>query len=335
MDHEQLAAVSAAVAELRSRIEAEAARSEERYSLLLRILNVIHDDDPGNRRRLAELRAGPNYTEAFETADPLVSVVIPTWNSVETLLERAIPSALAQTHQNLEVIVVGDSSPSEVSDAVATVEDQRVTFHNLTVRGPYDADPGRAWLASGTPGLNAGAALARGLWIAPLADDDAFVPDHVSRLLEHARERRLEFVYGRIRYTFPDGRTGVIGEFPPRNEQFGLQASLYHAGLRFMQLELAHALFDKPNDWGLADRLLRIGVRIGMVEDVSVDYWPSMRALDHARRPGGQLEELAEERRRTEQLASEVAELSKRLEAAQASRGSGLAGLLGRLRTGD
>jgi hypothetical protein len=60
-------------------------------------------------------------------------------------------------------------------------------------------------MASGTPGFNAGVALARWLWIAPLGDDDAFGPEHVERLLAHARNRRLEFVYGRIRLILPDG----------------------------------------------------------------------------------------------------------------------------------
>ncbi len=174
--------------------------------------------------------------------------------------------------------------------------------------------------------------LAEGLWIAPLGDDDAFVPDHIERLLGAARERHLEFVYGRIRYSFPDGRNGVIGEFPPRAERFGLQASLYHAGLRFMHLELAHALFDKPNDWGLAERLMRIGVRIGMVEEISVDYWPSMRALDRATATAEPAQELSRERDAAAQLAAQVEDLSRRLDEVRRSRSWRLTAPLRRMR---
>ncbi len=323
----QVAALGVAVDELSRRIEAEATRGADRESLLLRVLSVIHDDDPGNRRRLLELRSDPCYRAAYVEEDPLVSVVIPTWNRADSLAERAIPSALAQTHANLEVIVVGDDSPPEVAAAVASVGDRRVRFHNLPLRGPYDPDPRRAWLASGTPGMNAGAALARGLWIAPLGDDDAFVPEHVARLLEAARERELEFVYGQLRYRLPDGATGLIGEFPPRHGQFGLQAALYHAGLRFMHLELAHALFDKPNDWGLIERMMRIGVRIGMVEEVSVDYWPSLRAPDPAAASAPQ-----DDRSRVEALDAEVEDLSRRLEDVRASRSWRLTAPLRRLR---
>ena len=320
------------------------------------ILLLIHDDDPLARTRLQELRTQPSYEQAFTTELPLVSVVIPTWNSIDTLIERAIPSALAQTHSNIEVIVVGDCSPPEVGEAVVGLGEPRVSFHNLTVRGPYDEDQHRAWLASGTPGLNAGVALAKGQWIAPLGDDDAFVAEHVERLLAFARRGRLEFVYGRIRYTFPNGDSGVVGEFPPRAEQVGLQAAVYHAGLRFFELELGHALFEKPNDWGLVHRLLRTGVRMGMLDDVSVDYWPSMRALERHKKeqpatpsPPSPLPEVAAEQQlaliaelegrvqaehdRAEALAASTAELTRRLDEVRRSRSWRLTEPLRRLRS--
>ena len=41
-------------------------------------------------------------------ANPLVSVVIPTYNRGRILVERSLASVLNQTYSNLEVIVVGD-----------------------------------------------------------------------------------------------------------------------------------------------------------------------------------------------------------------------------------
>jgi hypothetical protein len=34
-------------------------------------------------------------------------------------------------------------------------------------------------------------------------------------------------------------------------------------------------LFDVPNDWALANKMLRIGVRFAMLEEPVVDYYPS------------------------------------------------------------
>jgi Glycosyl transferase family 2 len=274
----QVHALSLRVDLLDQRDKQRHAELEAQLQTVLQALELIHDDDPGARRRLHRLRASDDYLEAFIAPDPVVSVVIPTWDRVDTLIERAIPSALGQTHANVEVIVVGDASPPHVEQAITALPDPRVRFHNLTHRGPYDDDHYRAWLASGTPGLNAGIALASGLWIAPLGDDDEFEPNHIEVLLREARQRRLEFVYGRGRVLLPDGRETLLGEFPPRLTQVGLQAALYHAGLSFMELELGHALFGKPNDWGLVHRMMRIGVRIGMVEEKTVIYHPSLRA---------------------------------------------------------
>jgi len=284
------------------------AELETQLRTALLALELIHDDDPGARRRLRLLRAGEHYAEAFIQPEPLVSVVIPTWDRVDTLIERSIPSALSQTHPNIEVIVVGDASPTRVEQAVAAFPDPRVAFHNLTHRGPYDDDHYRSWLASGTPGLNAGVALASGLWIAPLGDDDEFEPNHVELLLDEARKRRLEFVYGRGRVLLPDGRETLLGEFPPRLTQVGLQAAVYHAGLRFMELELGHALFGKPNDWGLVHRMMRVGVRIGMVDQTTVVYHPSLRAQTPSQEGGNEQSAT----RPVDQQPSRIAELSLR-----------------------
>ncbi len=243
--------------------------------------SFLYDDDAGARRRLLELRASAEYERAFTDPAPLVSVVIPTWQRIETLIDRAIPSALAQTHENIEVIVVGDASPAETEEAITALGDPRVAFHNLTFRGPYSENAKRAWLAAGTPGFNAGVALASGTWIAPLGDDDAFVAEHIEHLLALARSRRLELTYGRMRMNMVDGGSSTLGEFPPRLGQIGLQAAIYHAGLgASMQLELGHAIFGKPNDWGLVSRMMRAGVRIGMLDEVTVDYFPSAGAAD-------------------------------------------------------
>jgi hypothetical protein len=250
----------------------------DRMDAALELLGIVHDDDAGSRRRLLELRAGGDYEAAFTDPAPLVSVVIPTFNRPRELTERAIPSALAQTHSELEVIVVGDAAARETAEAVAALEDPRVRFLNLGYRSPRPEDPTRAWYTAGTRPFNEGVAAARGTWIAPLGDDDAFVAGHVERLLERARRDRLEFVYGQIRMTLPDGSQSLRGEFPPRLGQVNLQVALYHRGLRFLELELGHAWLDTPNDWGLVRRMMRIGVRMGMVEEVSVDYWPSLRA---------------------------------------------------------
>ena len=50
-----------------------------------------------------------------------------------------------------------------------------------------------------------------------------------------------------------------------------------HAGLAFIASELGDALFGLVGDWARVRRMLRVGVRIGMIEDFVLDYYPNRR----------------------------------------------------------
>jgi hypothetical protein len=250
---------------------------ERRHEEIVEILELLHDDEPGNRRRLWEMRDAPTYPLAYEEAEPLVTVAIATYTNIKGLVERALPSVLAQEYERIEVVIVGDGASPEVEAAVRALRDDRIQYANLTHRGPYPIDPKRRWFVAGGPGFNEAMRLARGSWIAPMDDDDASAPDHVAALVKAAQERRLECCYGRIRERLPNGSTQILGEFPPRLTHGGInrQASIRHAGLTFIASELGDALFGIPGDWSTVRRMMRIGVRIGMIEDVIVDHYPS------------------------------------------------------------
>jgi hypothetical protein len=125
------------------------------------------------------------------------------------------------------------------------------------------------------PAINEAAQLARGLWIAPQNDDDVFTPDHVERLLAAAQSTRSEVAYGRFELTAPGRSPYVGGTFPPAMGEFTWQGAIYHAGLRFFEMELADAWFDRPGDWSLCRRMLVAGVRMTMVDDVVAHLYQS------------------------------------------------------------
>jgi hypothetical protein len=234
-------------------------------------LRAVYDEEPANRRRLHAMRRDPSYEQAYREREPLVSFVIPTYDSFETLTEVCLPSILGQTYPNLEVIVIGDGAPHETAAAIAQIDDPRVTYFNRAYRGPYPAAGHERWLVSGTPAFNEGLFRARGRWIAPMDDDDAVRPDHTHALIEAAQRHGYELCYGRQAIHFEDGAVLELGEFPPRYAAFGLQAAVYHSGLGFIGSELVDAVFREPNDWSLCRRMLRIGVYAGMIDRVVVD----------------------------------------------------------------
>src|SRR5437867_1805781 len=54
---------------------------------------------------LARLSASDLYRET----EPLVSVLIPTFDRADLLVERALASVLRQTYRRFEVVIVGDA----------------------------------------------------------------------------------------------------------------------------------------------------------------------------------------------------------------------------------
>jgi Glycosyl transferase family 2 len=265
----ELVAVQAALSE-------RAASTAAEHDRTMQALRIVRDGDAAAREALWQIRGSAAYERAFEEDEPLVTVIISTYRNWPLLRDRALPSVLAQTYKRWEAIVVGDAAPDDARRVVLSFGDERLRYVNLPYRGPYPADPHEAWLVSGTTAWNTGLALARGSWIASNGDDDALRPECIASLLAHARSQRAEVAYGYIHQMepdLPDGRQ--LGAFPPAFGRWNLQASLLHGGLRFMSMQPSDWIFNIPNDWSLADRMLRIGVRFSMVEKSVVDHYPS------------------------------------------------------------
>jgi glycosyltransferase involved in cell wall biosynthesis len=238
------------------------------------MLRAVVDDDAGNRRRLHALRQGPEYAAPFDEPEPLVSVTLPT-RARPDLLMRALRSVLDQTHERLEVLVVGDAAGPEVAETVARAGDPRVHYANLTQRIVAHPDPARHWLVGSTMARNEAARRARGAWLLHFDDDDMLRPDAVSSLLALARESRAEVVYGGFVHHQPQGASASVIEFPPAEGRFGWQGALTHRGLRCFERELVAAHLGLPGDLYLLRRMLRAGVRFAGLDRVVWDYFPS------------------------------------------------------------
>lgn len=276
--HARLDWIEQELRELPHREERIIARLEETSALAAtqaevdrQMLQAIYERADEQRLRLYALRETEEYELAFTEDEPLVSVVIPTYNRYELLRDRCLPALLGQNYKNLEVIVSGDGSPAEIEQVVSECGDPRVRYINRTVNGPYPDDPQRAWMMRGTPPMNDGVAAAQGRWISIVCDDDEVTPTHAERLVTEAQAQRLELPYGRLTIRFNDGgELDWENRFPPAYGHFTLQLAIYHAGLRFFQYEPTDRFYGEPNDWSLLRRMIAAGVRIGRLDDLVV-----------------------------------------------------------------
>ena len=115
---------------------------------------------------------------------PLVSIIVITFNDLAHVLD-AIDSALAQSHEPCEVIVVDDGSTDGTQAAIAQRYGARVLYI-ARVNGGMGAARAR--------GLEA----ARGKYIQHVDSDDLLLPDKVAHQAAHLENHgELAFAYGR------------------------------------------------------------------------------------------------------------------------------------------
>jgi hypothetical protein len=124
---------------------------------------------PGGIWRLAANYSATKRAQFFlPPQQPLVSVVIPTFNSAGTIV-RAIESAVGQTYERLEIIVVDDCSTDETASIVEKYAPQGVRLVKLN--GHLGASGAR----------NAGIAEAKGELIAFLDSDDEWLSSKIEK----------------------------------------------------------------------------------------------------------------------------------------------------------
>ena len=148
----------------------------------------------------------------------MVSVVIPSKNRPE-LVGRAVRSALKQTCQRIEVIVVIDGPDQRAVQTLAKINDPRLRVVGLEASvGAQEA-------------RNIGVRMARGPWVAFLDDDDEWLPTKLARQLDAVRAAR---------WPHPLVSCGLIAETPegnfewPRREPNDLKSLAEYLFLRKM-----------------------------------------------------------------------------------------------------
>jgi glycosyltransferase involved in cell wall biosynthesis len=108
-------------------------------------------------------------------SEPLVSICIPTYNSVNTIRET-LDSVVNQTYKNLEIIVVDNASTDSTVDEVQRFSDSRLTLHINEIN------------LGGEGNFNRCIELAQGDLIAIYHADDIYNVDMVSKQVEMFRQ---------------------------------------------------------------------------------------------------------------------------------------------------
>lgn len=105
----------------------------------------------------------PSNASGEAAVRPLVTIAIPTFDRA-ALLRRCIQSALAQTYENIEILVSDNASPDDTKQVLQEFEDKRLRI--LTQNTNIGL----------LPNWNACLAAARGDYVVFVSDDDTISP---------------------------------------------------------------------------------------------------------------------------------------------------------------
>jgi len=142
-------------------------------------------------------------------AMPRVTVVMPTYNW-SSVLPCSIGSALRQSFDDFELLVVGDGCTDDSERVVAGIGDPRVRWINLPANSGHQSAPN-----------NEGLRQARGEIIAYLGHDDLWLPHHLATLVGALDRDGADVAHGVLALVAPDGAVWLTmprprqGEFVP------------------------------------------------------------------------------------------------------------------------
>lgn len=203
-----------------------------------------------------------SYLSVYKKDEPLVSILIATYNRAELLVNRCLRSLICQDYRNIEIIVVGDCCTDDTEQAIKNLNDDRIRFKNLPVRGNYPAEAELRWMVAGTEPVNLALKMARGDFIAHLDDDDAYMHDRIRKLVAFVQSNQADIVYHPYLWENPSGEWALN---PANHFRFGFVTNssvLYHNWFKRIPGNINAYKWKEPGDWNRFRKFKYMGAKL-------------------------------------------------------------------------
>lgn len=222
-------------------------------------------------------------------SNPLVSIVVATFNSSSTIIET-LDSIAAQTYRNIELIVTDDCSKD---NTVEKVQKWDIQNRNIFVDCKIITHPINTGVS---PNFNRGVLASSGIWVKTIAGDDTFRPDAIQKYVEYVLSHNSIMcvcdlnlfsevdVPQRLR-NFYKSYIEMIDV--PQEEQYRDVLSYQHfAGPGYFYLRKVYdeiGGFDERynigEEWPFVFKILSKGYRIDVIRDTLINYRISSNSL--------------------------------------------------------
>ena len=211
------------------------------------------------------------YQSVFYKENPLVSVLITTFNKADLLVNYSLKSVMEQTYKNLDIFVMGDNCTDRTKELLSEIDDDRVTFINLLNRPPYPEGKAR-WQVAGCYNYNLGISLLKGDFSTYLDDDDMFVEDRIEKLIKFAQENK----YDAIHHPFAtEGHHEANLSLKWGHGSVTTSALFNHKWFNRFPADTDTWRIDEPGDWNRCKKFQILGANIGRHPDILTIKKPS------------------------------------------------------------
>ena len=236
--------------------------------------------------------------------NPMISIIIPTYNQ-RGFLTEAINSALSQSYQDVEVIVVDDNNPD--TEARAKTEQLMST---------YADNPKVCYLKhehnkNGSAARNTGFRASKGEYIAFLDDDDYFFKEKLTKQVQYlVKHPEFDAVYTSVKVddtvckTLPLEGNLLVPLLKERTRMF--TSSLLFRRESIECIGGFDESFRRHQDYELMIKFFVNGFKVGYIPEVLTGY----NSIGGNRLQGKALEELKE--KYINQFASVIDDLDKK-----------------------
>jgi len=196
----------------------------------------------------------------------LISVVIPTYNRAK-IISRSIESVLSQTYRDIELIIVDDGSTDDTVKNLRNIKDKRLRIVQLEKNSGMCA------------ARNAGAKVAKGVYIAVQDSDVIWDEKKIERQYLHIKNTNYDITFCRVSRGIENGKMSTI---PGKN--FTLSDDIYKMLLAGNFIDSPTILMKKKvidlvefdpivrrfTDWDFSLRALKAGCKIGYLPELLV-----------------------------------------------------------------
>lgn len=176
-------------------------------------------------RRLRLVRRSIKKYGTFPSYVPQVSVIVPAWNE-EVGIISTLESILANSYENVEIIVVNDGSTDnsrEIVDNFIAKRERSSRKSKQIVRQYYVKNGGKG------RALNIGIKKSHGEIVVTMDADSAIEKNALHNLVEHFRDERVAAVVGQVRIANVRGR--LIGRMQQLEYLFGFYFKRAHCAM--------------------------------------------------------------------------------------------------------